>query len=36
MTLNKSGAGVAPPSTYEFSPRIALWDLQLEIPENWP
>ena len=26
----RSGAGVAPSNTYEFPPRIALWDLQLE------
>ena len=30
---NKSGAGVAPSSTYEVPPRIALCDLQLEGPK---
>ena len=34
--INKSGAGVAPSSTYKFPPRISLWDLQLERPKIWP
>ena len=33
---NQSGAGVAPSSTYELPQRIALWDLKLERPKNWP
>ena len=33
---DKSGAGVAPLSTYELPQRISLWDLQLEGPKNWP
>ena len=33
---NKSGAGVAPSSTYELPQRIALCDLQLESPKHWP
>ena len=32
---NKSGASVNPSSTYEFPPRIALWDLKLERTKNW-
>ena len=31
---NKSGSGLDPSSTYEFPPRIALWDLQLERPKK--
>ena len=33
-TINRSGAGVDPSSTYLFPPRIALLDLQLERPKN--
>ena len=33
---NRRGAGVDPSSTCGFPPRIALWDLQLERPTNWP
>ena len=36
LTINISGAGVAPSSTYVFPPRIALLDLQLERPKNRP
>ena len=33
---NKIGAGVTLSSTKELLQRIALWDLQLERPKNWP
>ena len=33
---NRSGAGVAPSSTYGFTPRISLWVLKLERPTNRP
>ena len=33
---NKFSAGVAPSSTHKLLQRIALWDLQLERPKNWP
>ena len=32
----KIGPGVVPSITHELLQRIALWDLQLDRPENWP
>ena len=33
---NKSGSDVDPEITYELLQIIALWDLKLEGPKNWP